>query len=149
MRDGAPKGWSILEIDGTRFSLRFQASGRPASHQMSIFAPAAVPSASAGATEVLVDVFAGSERSAVEMKLGDTGAWQAMERVLRPDPFFVEQFARETPEMRKRMYPPEPSLHLWRAALPSNPPPGTHLLEVRTTDMFGQSFSDLRVIRIE
>jgi hypothetical protein len=149
MRCGAPNGWSILEIDGTRYSLRFQAARRPASHQLSIHAPVSVASGDAAATEVLVNVFAGSERSTVEMKLGDTGAWQAMERVLRKDPFFVEQYARETPETRKRMYPAEPSLHLWRGTLPANPPPGTHLLEVRTTDVFGQSFSDLRVIRIE
>jgi hypothetical protein len=149
MRDGTPKGWSILEIDGTSFSLGFQAARRPASHQMNIFAPAAVASRDAGATEVLVNVFAGSERSQVEIKLGDTGAWQTMERVQRKDPFFVEQFARETPEMRRGMYPAEPSLHLWRAFLPAHPAPGTHLLEVRTRDVFGQRFSDRRLIRIE
>ena len=45
--------------------------------------------------------------------------------------------------------PAVPSLHLWRGMLPANPPAGTHVLEVRTTDVFGQSFSDRRLIRIE
>jgi hypothetical protein len=154
MRDGAPNGWSILEIDGTRYSLRFQAASRPASHQLSIFAPEAVASRRAAQTEVLVNVFAGSERSQVEMKLGDTGPWQAMQRVERPDPFYLETLAREKREAARssgvpRLMAAEPSLHLWRGALPANPPPGIHRLEVRTTDVFGQSFSDLRMIRIE
>jgi hypothetical protein len=149
MRCGTPNGWSILEVDGSRYSLRFQAARRPASHQLSIFAPDSVASRDATAVEVLVNVFGGSERSRVEMRLGDTGTWQAMERVLRPDPFFVEQFAREAPEMRARMYPAEPSLHLWRGTLPANPPPGIQAIEVRTTDFFGQSFSGRRLIRVE
>jgi hypothetical protein len=33
--------------------------------------------------------------------------------------------------------------------LPAGPPPGTHVLEVRSTDVFGQRFSDRRLIRIE
>jgi hypothetical protein len=152
MRCGAPNGWSILEIDGSRFRLRFQAARRPASHQMSIFAPAAVASADAGRAEVLVDVFAGSDRSRVEMKLGDTGEWQTLERVERPDPFYLELLAREAalgPELGRPLPPAANSLHLWRGTLPAEPPPGTHALEVRSTDVFGQRFSDWRLIRIE
>ena len=152
MRCGAPNGWSILEIDGARFRLRFQAARRPASHQMSIFAPASVASADAAATEVLVDVFAGSDRSIVEMRLGDTDAWQTLERVERPDPFYVELLAREAAaggKLGRPLPPAADSLHLWRGTLPESPPPGTHALEVRTTDFFGQRFSDRRLIRIE
>jgi len=152
MRCGAPNGWSILEIDGPRFRLRFQAARRPASHQMSIFAPALVASQEAGATEVLVDMFAGSDRSRVEMKLGDTTSWQTLERVERPDPFYLELLAREAAlggKLGRPLPPAATSLHLWRGTLPANPPPGTHTLEVRSTDVFGQRFSDRRLIRIE
>jgi hypothetical protein len=152
MRCGAPNGWSILSVDGARTRLRFQAARRPASHQMSIFAPAAVPSAQAAASEVLVDVFAGSDRSRVEMRLGDTGAWQTLERVERPDPFYLELLAREAAlggRLGRPLPPAAPSLHLWRGRLPANPPPGTHALEVRSTDVFGQRFTDHRLIRIE
>jgi C terminal of Calcineurin-like phosphoesterase/N terminal of Calcineurin-like phosphoesterase/Calcineurin-like phosphoesterase len=152
MRCGAPNGWSILEIDGARFRLRFQAARRPASHQMSIFAPASVASAEAGATEVLVDVFAGSGRSLVEMRLGDTDAWQTLEPVERPDPFYLELLAREAAaggKLDRPLPPAADSLHLWRGTLPESPPAGTHAIEVRTTDFFGQTFSDRRLIRIE
>jgi hypothetical protein len=152
MRCGAPNGWWLLEIEGARPRLRFQAARRPASHQMSIFAPAAVASAQAGASEVLVNVFAGSDRSRVEMRLGASGPWQTLERVARPDPFYVALLAREAAmasDSARPLPPVEPSLHLWRGVLPANPPPGTHTIEVRTRDAFGQTFTGHRPIRIE
>ena len=152
MRDGTPNGWSILEIEGSRFRLRYQAARRPASEQMAIHAPASLPSAQAGASEVLVDVYAGSAGSRVEMRLGDTQAWQTLERVERPDPFYVELRAREAalaPRLGRELPPAAVSLHLWRGTLPANPPPGTYSLEVRTQDVFGQRFSARRQIRIE
>lgn len=152
MRDGTPRGWSILEIDGTGFKLRFQAARRPASEQLSIFAPAAVTAASAGGSEVLVNFYAGGADSQVEMRFGDTQGWQILERVERPDPFYAALLAREAalgPRNGRALPPAAPSLHLWRGALPANPPRGTHTLEVRGRDRFGQSFSANRVIRIE
>ena len=73
-------------------------------------------------------MYAGSARSRVEMRLGDTGAWQTLERVERPDPFYVELLAREAalgPKLGRPLPPAAPSLHLWRGTLPANPPPGT------------------------
>ncbi len=152
MRCGAPNGWSILEIDGESFRLRFQAARRPASEQMSIHAPAAVAAAQAGASEIFVNVYAGSTDSRVEMRLSDTSAWQTLERVERPDPFYVELLAREAalgPTLGRPLPPAAASLHLWRGTLPANPPPGTHTLEVRSRDVFGQRFTARRLIRIE
>jgi hypothetical protein len=37
---------------------------------------------------------------------------------------------------------------MWRAVLPPTAPLGTHLITVRATDMFGQTFTASRVIRI-
>jgi hypothetical protein len=152
MRCGAPNGWWWLETSGTSARLRFQAARRPAAHQFAIHAPAVVAAAQAGASEVLVNVFAGSGRSRVEMRLGDAGGWQALERVERPDPFYAELLAREaahSPGPEPALPPAVPSLHLWRGVLPANPPPGTHVLEVRTRDAFGQVFSARRPLRIE
>jgi hypothetical protein len=86
------------------------------------------------------------------MRLGDTGAWQTLERVERPDPFYLELLAREAelgPKLGRPLPPAAPSLHLWRGTLPAHPPPGTHTLEVRSRDVFGQHFSARRLIRIE
>jgi hypothetical protein len=152
MRCGTPNGWSILEIAGHDYRLRFQAARRPASYQMNIFAPPAVAAAGAAEAEVFVNVFAGSERSSVSMRLGDTGEWHLLERVEQPDPFYVELLAREAalaPGLGRPLPPAAPSLHLWHGRLPADPMPGTQRLEVRATDGSGQVFSGWRLIRIE
>ncbi|MDH5306302.1 MAG: calcineurin-like phosphoesterase family protein [Myxococcales bacterium] len=152
MRDGAPNGYSIVHFDGNAYRVEFRAARRPADYQMNVIAPEAVRAESAGSTEVLVNVFAGSERSSVEMRLGVADAWRPLQRVLRADPLYEEVVAREGDATRRRDYAlpsPEASRHLWRGTLPENPPRGTAALEVRTRDMFGQVYSAHRLIRIE
>jgi hypothetical protein len=152
MRDGTPNGYSILHIDDNRYALRYKVARRPADYQMNIFAPDAVTASAAAQTEVLVNVFSGSDRSRVEMRLGATGAWVPLTRVDRPDPYFLELKRREAEaaDRPKRPLPPaDPSRHLWRGSLPADPTVGTTFLEVRTIDMFGATYRGRRVLRIE
>jgi hypothetical protein len=152
MRDGTPNGYSILSIDGNRYAVRYKVARRPADYQMNIFAPDVVVAADASETEVVVNVFAGSERSLVEMRLGPNGEWHRMARVERPDPYFVELKRRErlAGDPPKRPLPPaDPSPHLWVATLPADPAAGTALLEVRETDMYGAVHYGRRILRIE
>ena len=44
---------------------------------------------------------------------------------------------------------PDVSKHIWQAFLPKGVGPGTHIIHVRTTDMFGHLYTGQRVIRIE
>jgi hypothetical protein len=152
MRDGTPNGYSILRIDGNDYTLEYKVARRPADYQMNIFLPDAVAAESAGETEVLVNVFSGSERSRVEMRLGPDAAWTPLERVERPSPYFLELKRREAearPPPARPLPPADPSQHLWRGLLPADPPRGTHLLEVRTTDMFGATHHGRRILRID
>jgi hypothetical protein len=152
MRDGTPNGYSILHIDGNEYSVRYQVARRPADYQLNIFAPGSVRAEDAAETEVLVNVFAGSERSRVEMRLDEAGTWRPLERVYRPDPFFVELKRREfeSADRPTRPLPPaDPSHHLWRGTLPADPPPGAAVLEVRTIDMFGATHRGRHILRIE
>jgi hypothetical protein len=95
MRDGAPNGYSIFTFDGHDYDIEFRPASRPMQYQMNIHAPERIVSAAAGDAEVLVNVFAGSERSKVEMRFGETGAWVALERVAVEDPAYVATKARE------------------------------------------------------
>lgn len=150
MRDGAPNGYSIITFDGKKYSIEFKAAARPADYQMNIYAPEEINAADARQTEVLVNVFAGSERSVVEMRLGEQGEWIRMEPVRIEDPAYMQA---KRLEMEFKL-PGRPlpgamkSPHIWRATLPANPPTGTQLIYVRTKDMFGQTYMDKRVIRI-
>ncbi|HEY5657198.1 MAG TPA: calcineurin-like phosphoesterase family protein [Myxococcota bacterium] len=152
MRDGAPNGYSILSFDGNRYSVEFRAARRPADYQMHVIAPASVRAEDAAQTEVIVNVFAGSERSTVEMRLGADGAWRALERRERVDPLYVELVERERGLETRDGHPlptPEKSRHLWVGTLPPDPARGTARLEVRTRDMFGHVYTANRLIRIE
>lgn len=178
MADGAPNGHSFITFDGNKYSMRFKAPRRPAGYQMDICAPEVVSSGEAAQTEVVVNVFAGSSRSKVEMRLGDTDTWQTMERFKGVPPFQAllddrqKEFAGKICAARGIQNPSDQELraieqefrfvfgrglpkpdneteHLWRAQLPANPPAGSHFIHVRTTDMFGQTYEDRRVIRIK
>jgi len=151
MADGAPNGWSVVTFEGNRYSAVYKATRRPADYQMNIYAPESVAADKAGQTEVLVNVFAGSERSIVEMRFAG-GSWGRLERVAREDPHFVAikraEESRQPPRGRK-LGGVTKSPHMWVGTLPPNPRVGTYLIEVRTTDMFGQTHLGRRIIRIE
>jgi len=152
MRDGAPKGYSILQFDGHRYSIRFKAARRSADHQMNIFTADATTSENAAETEVLVNVFSGSERTRVEMRLGEDGDWMPLRREAREDPYYlaaIERDLQRNPRPRFFLPPAIKSPHLWVGTLPANPPAGTYTIEVRATDMYGQVFRAHRVIRVE
>jgi hypothetical protein len=152
MRGGAPNGYSIIRFDGHRYSIQFNAARRPADHQMNIFTANATTSENAADTEVLVNVFNGSERTRVEMRLGEDGDWMPLWREAREDPYYlaaVERDLQRNPRPRFFLPPAIESPHLWVGTLPANPPPGTYAIEVRATDMYGHVFRAHRVIRIE
>lgn len=150
MRDGAPNGYTLMTIEGHRYRLAYHASRRRLDYQMSIRAPEVVSSAQAAETEILVNVFAGSDRSVVQMRL-DGGPWTVLTRERRIDPTYRAALDRETGPFGPagKLPDPRPSLHLWVGRLPADAKPGTRLIHVRTTDMFGQTHEACRIVRIE
>lgn len=67
------------------------------------------------------------------------------------DPYFQqmkELEASQTPPPGRRLPGTGRSEHIWQAPLPADAPTGTHLLQVRTRDMFGHEHIGDRVIRI-
>lgn len=152
MYDGAPNGWAVISFDGHGYEIDFRAARRPADHQMTIWAPEVVASADAAATEFFVNVFNGSERSRVWFRFGQQGAWREMERAVQPDPYFLamkELEESDTPPPGRKLPKPVDSQHLWRGLLPADPPVGTHLIEIRTVDMWDREYQDRRIIRVE
>lgn len=151
MRDGAPNGFSWLRVDGTRTEVVFQAARRPAEEQIAIHAPEEIAAAEASATEIVVNVFGGSERTRVEMRFAPSGAWQPLRRVVRKDPGYRALYERER-ELRPpegwSLPPPNDSTHLWAGVLPAAPPPGTALLEVRATEPSGRILTGRQLVRI-
>lgn len=141
MRDGAPNGWSLFRFDANRYSIRFLPAGRPANWQMRINVPEVVNVSKIEAREFTANVFAGSERSTVRFRLDRKGEWTTMRKVNRPDPWYAALYERERGLTAPYRPLPAPanSAHLWEGVLPESLSAGPHLLEVETTDMFGQT----------
>ena len=151
MADGAPNGYSIITFDGKEYNLDFRAAGRAAKYQMNIIAPEAVTVDKVAETNVMVNVFNGSEKSKVEMQIGESGSWAPMERIVAIDPSFKKLSETEN-GVEGKSYRNLPkgknSTHLWQAKLPNGLKPGTHLLRIRTVEMDGDEHVAGRVIRI-
>ena len=151
MADGAPNGYSFINFDGTNYSLDFKAAGRPSNYQMEISAPEAITLSRFDKPMVYANLFNGSERSTVEVKFGRLGSWTPMEHSREMDPTFAATAAAEKQLAGRnwRSLPnPKPSTHLWKAPIPDDLPAGTHLIQIRTTDMHGRHYQDQRVLRV-
>ncbi len=149
MSDGAPNGYSIIEFDRTKYKVMFRAASRPEEEQMAIWLPEEVTSIETETVEVVVNVFAGSSRSVVEMRAGN-GAWTALRNAEGFDPFFLALKELERgpkPPLGLKLPGASKTKHLWQGRLPRLAP-GTHAIEVRATDMFGQVHTDRRIVRV-
>ena len=151
MRDGAPNGYSIITFDGTNHTLDFKAARQPADYQMSIFAPSEITSGKSGETEVYVNVFNGSEKSKVSLKIGESGKPISLKQVYEEDPYYVAVRKREMearPESKRHLNAPTRSAHLWKGKLPANLEPGHHAIVIEATDAYGRPLTGQRLIRV-
>lgn len=149
MQDGNPNGYYVMSFDGVKVQPRFvPASGNPTEPMRITLDP---PLQGAGdfdadpvqinrgvllsGTQLVVNLFDGGKRDRVELSL-DGGAFTALTRELRKDPFMERQYARYQ-GTENAFSEPVPSSHIWVYDLPSLEP-GLHTVRVRTKDEFGQ-----------
>ncbi len=151
MADGAPNGYSIMTFDGHNYSLDFRAAGRRKDYQMQIHAAEAVPVNQLEKTWIFANVFNGSEKSQVEMKIGDDGDWISMSYTQEADPTYLEvvEWEKSLGKVPWRNLPKAAdSTHLWKANLPAGLSPGTYFIHVRAKNFGGPAVTGRRVIRI-
>lgn len=151
LKDGGPNGYGIMSFDGHEYVLDYKAAARPADYQLEIYAPDRVTQSQLADTQVLVNVFNGSERSQVRMRLAEQGEWLPLHHAPAVDPAYQAAYDRDI-ELENNPWidlpKPAVSTHIWSAQLPADLPPGKHLIRVHTTDMHGREFSASRVIRV-
>jgi hypothetical protein len=70
-----------------------------------------------------------------------------MQRVVCPDPFVEEEFARNE-ATKKPWVKAEPSSHIWTARLPRDIEPGTHCITVRVIDEYAREHLDHLVLEL-
>jgi hypothetical protein len=166
-RDGSPRGYYLMEVDGVDVTMRFKATGKTANHQMRITLDTGYPrhipdarlyyrhgellgnridQAKLYSTRVLVNLFEGGPRSTVSYRIGDSEEIE-MQRVTRHDPFVEELYQREADSM-KPWVEVEPTSHIWEAPLPDGLGPGVHTISVRATDEYGLVHTDHKLFEV-
>jgi hypothetical protein len=159
MNDGAPNGYSVISFDGNKYKVQFKAARRPENYQMNIYLPDELTKTVADTTHVLVNIFAGSEKSVVEMQI-DNGNWITMENFKTIDPE-VLRMHQLSPFLNEKvngqplddifgysMDYPSVSYHIWKAKLPDGINSGTHKISVRTTDIYKHTYTAHRIFRL-
>jgi len=160
MNDGGPNGYSEISFDGNSYSIKFKAARRPADYQMNIYLADDIQQGELDTTSLLVNVFAGSSRSKIELNVDNSPQWSTMDYNPMRDPGvaamqvynpFLSSKINDTAldtvfgwEMDK----PTVSRHIWKGKLPKGLKPGTHRLTVKSTDMFGQVSTGQRIFRV-
>ncbi|MEQ1695727.1 MAG: calcineurin-like phosphoesterase C-terminal domain-containing protein [Hyphomicrobiaceae bacterium] len=150
-RDGTPKGFHVLSVDGNSYSTRFVPSGAVDHEQMRIAITSAAPDgppASSFPDEmipvlktryVLVDVFDGGPRTNVFCEItGSSAEPFELRQVAAPDPYIVDMFQRHA-EKCKPWVKPAVSSHMWTGPLPEILPAGAHRLTIWASDQYGHT----------
>ena len=155
MSDGGPNGYSIMEFDGQNYTLEMRGASRPADYQMNLYAPESVAQKNLPQATLLANVFNGSIRTQVAFRVanqqGDDGTWHGMTPTTMIDPAFAAEKQREeaVPDRPWTLLPTaHPTPHIWKANLPADLPAGTHILEVRATNVIGKQVTGRRIIRV-
>jgi hypothetical protein len=152
MRDGSPKGYVYLNIDGTNYTTDYKAAGKDPSYQMSIFAPKVMESGKRNRDRLVVNFFTGIASSEVHYRIGDGGEWLPLRNFTDVDPTYLMKYFEwditdEIMAGRRPSYPVDTD-HLWTTNLPYNLPEGTHIIEVRAKDMYGKVHFGTKEIKV-
>jgi hypothetical protein len=156
MGDGTPKGYWILEIDGSDRKYTYKISGDGSDKQMHIWTPHEFTDENIflDKDEIIVNVFAGNDATEVKVKIEDED-WLVMQKVSEPDPFYSRQIilqAQRGASGAKIPYYQERfpiSQHLWKMDIPGKLNPGVYKLEVTAKNNTGLDATSYSVLFVK
>lgn len=152
MRDGTPKGYAFIDFTGNQYSIRYKVAGKPETYQVEVFAPKAIPSYRNTPAGIYANFFMGTPSDKVTYRI-DNGEWKDMTYVKDADPSFVATLFRW--DLADNLLAPRrPSnavdcTHLWRGSVPSGLSAGTHIIEIKAIDMYGNSHTAERKVEVQ
>jgi hypothetical protein len=151
MRDGSPKGYVFLEIDGSEYAARYKPAGRAADYQIQVHAPKILVEGVRTTAQLVANFFTGAATDKVIFRING-GEWKPMINFESLDPSFwlevMEWDTTQTALPGRRPSNPALTDHLWRAALPSNLPAGDYTIEIQATDMYGAVHTATHQMRV-
>lgn len=152
MRDGTPKGYAFIHFKGNQYVIDYKAAGKDKSYQIEVFHPKVVGKGKSTRAGIYANFFMGHDNDLVECRI-DNGTWRKMAPVKAADPaYLAELHPWDTSEELlpgRRPSNASDSRHLWRTAIATDLPLGTHKIEVRATDRYGRTHTQESSYRIE
>ena len=145
MRDGTPPGYAIINIKGNQYTFRYKVARKADDFQIRLYNPQVVPYLHGGKYPLYANFFIGDSNNTVEFKI-DNGEWKKMKKVIdEVDPTFVSYLyewdhAQKAMNGRRPSSTPTMCTHLWKATLDNTLDPGTHIIEVKAVDNFGNTY---------
>ncbi len=137
-RDGSPRGFHVLRVQGQTYTTRFVALGdsdgaiaRTYANHANLEEPACVHHG------LTVDVFDGGPNTRIRCVMPGGGNTFELQRTAMPDPHIIDSYARHR-ALLKPWVTPALSSHIWTAALPDTVS-GDCVLEI--TDEYGRQQS--------
>ncbi|MDM1294493.1 calcineurin-like phosphoesterase C-terminal domain-containing protein [Sphingobacterium sp. N143] len=151
MRDGTPKGYAVLKIDGNQYSFDYKVVGKPETYQIELYGASVVPQKYTKRYPIYANFFIGKEGDKVSYRINQ-GEWKNMRYVNEHDPAFLTSLAKydTANELMATRRPsnPEKSSHLWMMNLPKLKV-GKHQIEIRAVDMFNREHVATKDIVVE
>lgn len=143
MSDGTPKGYSFISFEGNRFRINYKAAGKPAEQQIEITVPKVIQVGEANSAGIFANFYMGSEKDSVYYRVDDD-KWQPMTYAPDKAPSYLHTLDEwdyaDTLLSGRRPGPASVCQHLWMAPIPVKKKAGEHTIEVKATDIFGQTF---------
>ncbi|MGQ8337371.1 calcineurin-like phosphoesterase C-terminal domain-containing protein [Sunxiuqinia sp. A32] len=142
MRDGTLKGYSYISFDKNQYQIKYKVAGKPADYQFEIYAPKVLEKDKRTSSGIIANFFMGSELDTVFYRIDD-GSWNQMYPVDDYDPSYYHlvqewDFTDQLLDGR-RPSNPKKCTHLWAGNIPTNLEAGEHIIQVKATDLFGQT----------
>ncbi|TDQ11515.1 calcineurin-like phosphoesterase C-terminal domain-containing protein [Pedobacter metabolipauper] len=153
MSDGTPVGFVTMQISGNKYKADYKVSGKPEDYQIGLFHRKVMATIWwEGRGRLYANFFMGHKGSKVEYRI-DNENWKPMRYIVEPDPAYIAELYRwDTADILfpgRRPTEPANCTHLWWAQLTNDRPLGTHSIEVRAKDDYGQTFVQKSSFRIE
>lgn len=150
MRDGTPKGYALLKVDGNTYSFNYKVAGQPDDYGIQVFGPSVVSSKHSSRYSLYANFFIGAESDVLRYRINDT-EWKTMERIKTEDPQYMKdvlEFDGASSYLAgRRPSNPVKSTHLWRLKLPKLNV-GKQVVWIEATDMFGRLHRSSKEIEV-
>lgn len=151
MRDGTPKGYAILNVDGNSYSFDYRVVGKPINYQIALYGASVIPEKYTKRYPIYANFFLGREGDKLSYRINQ-GEWKEMIYVNENDPTFLKSLAKydTANELMTTRRPsnPEKSSHLWMTNLPKLKA-GKYQIEIKAIDMFNREHNATKDIVVE